>query len=33
MVEESEAKLLKQINDEKRASFIKSRVQKQMEKH
>ena len=32
-LEESKAKLLKQINDEKRANLIMSRMKKQMEKH
>ena len=32
-LEESKAKLLKQIDDEKRANLIKSRRKKQMEKH
>ena len=31
--EESKAKLLKQIDDEKRANLITSRMKKQMEKH
>ena len=31
--EESKAKLLKQIDDEKRANLIMSRMKKQMEKH
>ena len=32
-LEESKAKLLKQIDDEKRANLIMSRMKKQMEKH
>ena len=32
-LEESKAKLLKQMDDEKRANFIMSRMQKQMRKH
>ena len=32
-LEESKANLLKEINDEKRASLIMSRMKKQMEKH
>ena len=32
-LDESKAKLLKQINDDKRANLIMSRVKKQMEKH
>ena len=32
-LEESKAKLLKDINDEKRANFIMSRMQKQMNKN
>ena len=32
-LEESKAKLLKQIDDEKRANLIMSRMQKQMKKH
>ena len=32
-LEETEAKLLKQINDEERAKLIMSRMKKQMEKH
>ena len=32
-LEKSEAKLLKQIDDEKRANLIMSRMKKQMEKH
>ena len=32
-LEESKAKLLKQIDDEKRANLIMSRMEKQMEKH
>ena len=32
-LEESKAKLLKQIDDEKRAILIMSRMKKQMEKH
>ena len=32
-LKESKAKLLKQIDDEKRANLIMSRVKKQMEKH
>ena len=32
-LEESKAKLLKQIDDEKRANLIMSRIKKQMEKH
>ena len=31
--EESKAKLLKQIDDEKRANFIISKMEKQIEKH
>ena len=32
-LEESKAKLLKQIDDEKRANLIMSKLKKQMEKH
>ena len=32
-LEESKAKLLKDIDDEKRANLIMSRIKKQMEKH
>ena len=32
-LEESKAKILKQIDDEKRANLIMSRLKKQMEKH
>ena len=32
-LEESKAKLLKQIDEEKRANLIMSRIKKQMEKH
>ena len=32
-LQESKAKLLKQIDDEKRANLIMSRMKKQMEKH
>ena len=32
-LEESKAKLLKQIDDEKRANLIMSRMKKQMDKH
>ena len=32
-LEESKNKMLKQINDEKRANLIMSRMKKQMEKH
>ena len=32
-LEESKAKLLKKIDDEKRANLIMSRMKKQMEKH
>ena len=32
-LQESKAKLLKEIDDEKRANLIKSRMKKQMEKH
>ena len=33
LLEESKAKLLKQIDDDKRANLIMSRMKKQMEKH
>ena len=32
-LEESKNKMLKQIDDEKRANLIMSRIKKQMEKH